>query len=73
MGIVYTGAGPWTAQIFHRNEGLHIGMASFRPTAIVYEGTSEELAQRLIAMLEGTRTIRQTTNRGVVSHLVRNN
>ena len=34
--------------------------------------TSEEMAQRLMAMLEGTRTTRVQTNRGVVSHLVRN-
>jgi hypothetical protein len=46
-------------------------MATFRPTAMVSNGTSEELAQRLMAMLEGTRTLRKLTNRGVVSHLVR--
>ena len=34
--------------------------------------TSEELAQRLMAILEGMRTTRVQANRGVVSHLVRN-
>ena len=54
-GIVYTGAAPWTAQVFRRDDGVHIGMTSFRLSAAVYDGTSEELAQRLIAMLERTR------------------
>ena len=69
---MYTGAQPWTAQVFKRDSGAQLGMAKFRPTTTVYDGTSEELAQRPIAMLEGTRTVRQTTNRGVASHLVRN-
>ena len=47
-------------------------MATFSLTAKVFDGTSEELAQRLVAMLEGTRTTRLQANRGVVSHLVRN-
>ena len=54
-GTVYTGAAPWAAQVFRRDDGVHIGMTSFRLSAAVYDGTSEELAQRLIAMLEGTR------------------
>ena len=51
---------------------LHIGVTTFRPTATVHDGTSEEIAQRLIAMLEGTRALRKSTKRGVVSHLVQN-
>jgi hypothetical protein len=47
-------------------------MAIFRLTATVYNGTIEELVLRLIAMLEGTRALRKSTNRGMVSHLVQN-
>jgi hypothetical protein len=71
-GIVHSRAEPWVAQVFQRDDGVHIGMSTFRPTAAVYDGTNEELVLRLIAMLEGTRTIRKATNRGVVSHLVQN-
>ena len=63
---------PWTAQLVHRDNGLQLGVATLRPTAMVFDGTSEELAQRLVSVLEGTRTTRLQTNRGVVSHLVRN-
>ena len=69
-GIVHSRAEPWVAQVLQRGNGVHIGLAMFRPTATVYEGTSEELVLRLIAMLVGTRTIRKATNRGVVLHLV---
>ena len=72
-GIAQSGIEPWTAHLVHRNNGLHLGVTMFRPTAMVFDGTSEELAQRLVSVLEGTRTTRLQTNRGVVSHLVRNN
>ena len=70
-GIVYSRAEPWTAQLTQRDNSLRLGMATFRPSAMAFDGTSEELAQRLVAMLDGTRTQqRKLTNRGVVSHLV---
>ena len=72
-GIAQSGVEPWAAQLVHRDNGLHLGVTTFRPTAMVFDGTSEELAQRLVSVLEGTRTTRLLTNRGVVSHLVRNN
>jgi hypothetical protein len=49
---------PWTAQLVHRDNGLQLSVATFRPTAMVFDGTSEELAQRLVSVLEGTRTTR---------------
>ena len=71
-GIAESGMTPRTAQLVHRDNGLQLGVATFRPTAMVFDGTSEELSQRLVSMLEGARTTRLQTNRGVVSHLVQN-
>ena len=69
-GIAHRGAEPWTAQLVQRDNGLHLGVATFRPTATVFDGTSEELAQRIVSMV-GTRAQCLQTDRGVVSHQVR--
>ena len=52
------------------DDGMNIGMARFLPTAMVYDGTDEELVWRLTAMLSGTRVERRTSSSGVITHLV---
>ena len=75
-GILHAGAwtrdaeSEWTAQIFRRDNGVNIGMARFRPTAMVYDGTDEELVWSLTEMLPGARVERRTSNSGVITHLV---
>ena len=76
LGILHVGAvardveSEWTAQIFRCDDGMNIGMTRFRPTAMVYDGTDEELVWRLTAMLPGTRVERRTSSSGVITHLV---
>jgi len=75
-GILHAGAltwdaeFEWTAQIFRCDSGMNIGMTRFRPTAMVYDGTDEELVWSLTAMLPGARVERRTSNSGVTTHLV---
>ena len=75
-GILHAGASArdveseWTAQIFRCDSGMNIGMTRFRPTAMVYDGTDEELVWRLTAMLPGARVERRTSSSGVITHLV---
>ena len=59
-----------TARTFRGDSGMNIGMARFRPTAMVHDGTDEELVWRLTAMIPGARVERRTSNSGVTSHLV---
>ena len=75
-GVLHTGAltsdagSEWTAQIFRCDSGVNIGMTRYRPTAMVYDGTDEELVWSLTAMLPGARVERRTSNSGVTTHLV---
>ena len=75
-GILHTGAltrdaeSEWTAPIFRCDSGVNIGMTRFRPTAMVYDGTDEELVWSLTAMLTGARVERRMSNSGTITHLV---
>ena len=75
-GILHTGAltrdaeSKWTAQTFRCDSGVNVGMARFRPTDMVYDGTDEELVWSLTAMPTGARVERWRSNSGVITHLV---
>ena len=60
----------WTARTFRSDSGTSIGMTRFRLTAMVHDGTDEELVSRLTGMMSGARVERRTSSSGVTSHLV---